>query len=79
MALSCSSLIEACLLLDVVRGHDREARDPPTRCWAFRGGEWVRVASNVPLAVEREGRWVPNPAVFRVAPAVERPAAQKLF
>ncbi len=77
VAFSCP-LDEACCIADVIRGHDREAGERPTRCWARVGGAWRQVHSLAVLAVKGPGDkgWVPNPAIFRL---VHRAEPRRVF
>lgn len=68
------SLISAAVLCDLMRSHDREAGDFPTRLYIKRK-EWSRIPSHVVLTVVRGGKAVLNPDFFKVeldvAPATE--------
>lgn len=72
-------LDEACMAADIVRGGDREAGEAITGAWIKLRSGWVRIPSGSILAVEVNGEWVPNPAVFREAVSLPRQAPPKLF
>lgn len=58
-------VLQAASICDVLRSHDRDAGDAPTRVYVFRK-TWSKVPGDKALSVVRDGEVQLNPAVFRV-------------
>lgn len=60
---SCS-LLEAALICDIVRNHDRLAGESPADVYIHRGTTWTRVIFSQVLTVLINGKAALNPAFF---------------
>jgi hypothetical protein len=71
-------LLTAATVCDIIRSHDREVGDEPTRVYVRRGTAWNRLpALAVLTAVEPSGAVVLHPAVFPTKPRAVAAAAPK--
>ena len=57
-------LLSAACICDILRSHDREAGDVPTRVYAKNGGGWESIRGNVALVIMQQGVATLNPLVF---------------
>lgn len=69
-------LLTAATICDILRSHDRECGDEPTRVYVNRGGDaWTRVpGATVLTAVGPDGAVTLNPATFPTRPTAEAAA-----
>lgn len=74
VAFACS-LETAGAICDVIRSHDREAGDYPTRVYVFRRS-WTKLPTDAVLTVMADGKCLTNPAVFGYngLPRIDSPA-----
>ncbi len=70
VAFTCDDLTAACIC-DIVRDHDRRAKDPPARVYLFRQ-VWARVPGAAALTIMVNGKPALNPEWF-AGTAVEGP------
>lgn len=71
---SCDTLTAA-TLIDVIRSHDRESGDYPTRAYIRRRTSWERIPGNAVLTAVLDGKVILHPEIFRdVAPPLIAPA-----
>ena len=53
----CCPLLEAALIIDLLRSEDRKAGDPPTRAYVRRGALWAKLPGNTVLTeLGRDGK-----------------------
>lgn len=77
---SCD-LLTAAVICDILRGHDREGGDNPTRIYIKRDARWLKVPSHVVFVDTSTGVARLNSALFpvKVVPAVlPGPAVKKI-
>lgn len=71
-------LLTAATVCDIVRSHDREVGDEPTRVYVRRGTAWNRLAAAAVLTtVEPSGAVALSSAIFPSRPRAEAAAAPK--
>lgn len=63
-------LLEAAIICDVLRSHDRKAGDPPTGIYINKAASWSRVTNNTVLTVLVDGKARLNPVIFSDAVAL---------
>lgn len=73
-------LLEAALVCDIIRSHDRKAKERPTELYINRGTSWARLIYSAVLTAVVDGKVILNPAVFpNVEVTVPLPAPKPLI
>lgn len=71
-------LLDAAVALDIIRDHDRKAKDCPTRAYLRRkpGAAWVKLSAGQRLTADVGGKLVLAPDLFGAALEVQAPKHQ---
>lgn len=68
------SLLEAAIIIDTLRSHDRQVGDFPTRAYLQRREAWNRIPSEAVLTVVRNGKCKLNPTWFPIEVSAAKPS-----